>query len=50
MRKEMIDLIRYLKKLGYLKDPRIEAAMMELDRADFVSSEVRDRAYEDIAF
>ncbi len=35
MRNEMIDLIRYLKKLGYLKDPRIEAAMMELDRADF---------------
>lgn len=49
MRNKMIDLIRYLKKLGYLKDPRIEAAMMELDRADFVSSEVRDRAYEDIA-
>ncbi|MBN2219868.1 MAG: methyltransferase [Kosmotogaceae bacterium] len=49
MRNEMIDLIRFLKTFGYLKDPRIEAAMMELDRADFVSSEVLDWAYDDRA-
>lgn len=45
----MRELLSFLKKTGYLTDPRLESALMELDRRDFVSPEVADEAYSDRA-
>jgi len=45
----MRELLSFLKRTGYLTDPRLESALMELDRRDFVSPEVTDEAYSDRA-
>ncbi|PNQ05428.1 protein-L-isoaspartate carboxylmethyltransferase [Mesotoga sp. SC_NapDC3] len=45
----MRELLSFLKRTGYLTDPRLESAFMELDRRDFVSPEVADEAYTDRA-
>ncbi|MDD3681256.1 MAG: methyltransferase [Mesotoga sp.] len=45
----MRELLSLLKRTGCLTDPRLESALMELDRRDFVSPEVADEAYSDRA-
>jgi protein-L-isoaspartate(D-aspartate) O-methyltransferase len=45
----MRELLSFLKRAGYLTDSRLESALMELDRRDFVSPEVADEAYSDRA-
>ncbi|MBN2253321.1 MAG: methyltransferase domain-containing protein [Kosmotogaceae bacterium] len=45
----MRELLSFLKRTGYLTDPRLESALMALDRRDFVSPEVADEAYSDRA-
>lgn len=44
-----IDLIDKLKKINVLKNPKIERAIREVDRADFVNPDLRRQAYEDTA-
>lgn len=45
----MQQLIRNLKDAGFLKTPEIAAAFQKIDRADFVPTDMKDFAYENMA-
>lgn len=47
--KTQADLIGELKRLGYLKSPRLEAALKKVDRRDFMPEDLKDLAYVDEA-
>lgn len=41
------DLINIMKKAGFLKDNRVEAAIRKIPREEFVPTPLKERAYED---
>jgi protein-L-isoaspartate(D-aspartate) O-methyltransferase len=45
--KARLEMVERLEKEGYIKDPRVKAALNEVERHKFVPTEVRSRAYFD---